>query len=290
VYVHANSGIWVNKGTLNVIGQLNNEVVFQGDRLEPFFDDQPGQWSIGVLGYTIGGIWLAESNNSSIDYAILKNGIIGIQVDSLFEAGTPSLTLTNTKIDNMSAIGLYVNAGAHIVGSNNLISDCGQTCAAFLNGGRYEMEHCTFANYWTLENRQTPSFVMRNYYEDQFGTIQIRPVTGSLIRNCIMYGNNADLNDFNEFVVDLREEELQDYRFEYCLVDTEEDVGNSLRYESMKVEQDPRLESPFNGDFHLRSNSPALDAGINTGLVPNDLDGFFRPVGFGVDMGCYERQ
>lgn len=289
VYVHANSGIWVNKGTLDVQGSLGAEVVFQGDRLEAFFDDQPGQWGIVVLGNTFGGILLTESNNSSIDYAIFKNGLIGIQVDSLFTENTPSLRLTNTKISNMSAIGLYANSGAYVEGYNNLVYNCGQTCGAFLNGGNYEMEHCTFANYWTISNRQTASFVMRNYYEDLEGNIQIRPVQG-MFRNCIMYGNNADLNDFNEFVSDIRDDEFQDYKFEYCLVDTDVDIADGLRFLEMKSEQDPRFEAPFSGDFHLRSNSPAIDAGLNTGIAPTDLDGFFRPAGFGPDLGCFERQ
>jgi len=40
----------------------------------------------------------------------------------------------------------------------------------------------------------------------------------------------------------------------------------------------------------LRSNSPAVDAGVPQGTVFSDLDGNFRPVGLAPDMGCYERQ
>lgn len=290
VYVHSKSGIWVRKGTLIVNGELGNEVVFRGDRLEPFYVDQPGQWGIQVFGITLGGLWLTESNDSRINYAILENGLVGIQVDSLYEAGTPALRISNTIVRNMSAIGLYANAGAYVTGFNNLIAECGQACGAFLNGGRYEIDYTTFANYWTTGNRQSACFVLRNYYEDAFGTIQIRPVEETLFRNCIFYGSNAELNDFDEFVVDMREEELQDYRFEHGLVDTDGDVNNGLRYFNMKNQQDPRFEAPYDGDFHLRSNSPALDAGVVQGTVFTDLDGNFRPAGLAPDMGCYERQ
>ena len=45
-------------GTLIINGSLGNEVVFQGDRLEDWYQDAPGQWS---------QIWLcAGSKNSTI--------------------------------------------------------------------------------------------------------------------------------------------------------------------------------------------------------------------------------
>ena len=54
IYCHANSGLFIGNpilganndgGTLNVNGSLGNEVVFQGDRLEDWYQDAPGQWS-----------------------------------------------------------------------------------------------------------------------------------------------------------------------------------------------------------------------------------------------------
>ncbi|MDG2431459.1 MAG: hypothetical protein P8M54_03240, partial [Flavobacterium sp.] len=65
VYFHANSGIIVsNKGSLQINGSnsitanLENEVIFEGDRLETLYDDVPGQW---------GAIWLTSgSTNNSI--------------------------------------------------------------------------------------------------------------------------------------------------------------------------------------------------------------------------------
>jgi parallel beta-helix repeat protein len=44
-----------------------------------------------------------------------------------------------------------------------------------------------------------------------------------------------------------------------------------------------------NSDFHVQSNSPAIDAGtISFGLPPSDLDGKARIQGTTVDIGCYE--
>jgi hypothetical protein len=42
------------------------------------------------------------------------------------------------------------------------------------------------------------------------------------------------------------------------------------------------------GDLRLRTGSPAIDSGANTGCPSIDLDGNPRPVGFSCDMGAYE--
>ena len=44
---------------------------------------------------------------------------------------------------------------------------------------------------------------------------------------------------------------------------------------------------PANDDFHLLFNSPAIDAGTNTG-VATDYDGTARPQGAAYDIGAYE--
>lgn len=44
VYCHKNSRLLVYKSALNIQGVLDNEVTFQGDRLESFYDDKSGQW------------------------------------------------------------------------------------------------------------------------------------------------------------------------------------------------------------------------------------------------------
>ena len=43
------------------------------------------------------------------------------------------------------------------------------------------------------------------------------------------------------------------------------------------------------GNYHLISGSPAIDAGTSTGAPGIDLDGVTRPQGGGYDMGAYER-
>ena len=68
---------------------------------------------------------------------------------------------------------------------------------------------------------------------------------------------------------------------------------NLSQYQSMfgrgqgSVEAAPLFVEPSNNDFHLQSNSPAIDAGVDTGLTA-DIDGNPRPRGLGYDIGALE--
>jgi len=54
---------------------------------------------------------------------------------------------------------------------------------------------------------------------------------------------------------------------------------------------DPLFQDPDNGEFHVVTGSPALNAGLNTapGLPDTDLDGNPRIIDSIVDIGAYER-
>lgn len=43
------------------------------------------------------------------------------------------------------------------------------------------------------------------------------------------------------------------------------------------------------GDYHLKTGSPAMNAGTAVGAPTNDLAGTHRPQGAGFDIGCYEQ-
>jgi hypothetical protein len=53
------------------------------------------------------------------------------------------------------------------------------------------------------------------------------------------------------------------------------------------LDADPRFVDLAALDFHLLAGSPAIDAGIATGLA-HDFAGSFRPFGQGYDVGAYE--
>ncbi|MBZ5523669.1 MAG: IPT/TIG domain-containing protein [Acidobacteriia bacterium] len=51
---------------------------------------------------------------------------------------------------------------------------------------------------------------------------------------------------------------------------------------------DPRFANISSFDFHPQPGSPAIDAGVNTG-IPTDFDGIPRPQGGAFDIGAFER-
>jgi len=54
-----------------------------------------------------------------------------------------------------------------------------------------------------------------------------------------------------------------------------------------RITLDPKVVDLTNYDFHLLSDSPAIDAGVNTG-ISRDYDGNPRPKGKAYDIGAYE--
>ena len=301
VYCHGKSGIYVYKGLLEIDGNLVEEVVFQGDRLESYYDDIPGQWGIQLdcpyetgMGPQIasivrGGIWIFQSPGSTIEYAELRNGNIGIQVDTTgagYVGLNYSVDIRNTKISNMAGIGLLCQ-GASVSGKNLLITDCGQQAAYLGLGGRYSMDNCTFANYGSDNSRQTPTFVLNNYYEDIYQNIQVRDIYESTFNNCIMFGNNAFLTDFNEFLLDLDEAGDANYRFRYCLVDTDESVEDDGNYfESMINNQAPFFCNSDEGNFRISAESDImLGTDVSVNNKQTDIEGNFW--GGQVWKGCY---
>ncbi len=308
IYVHSGSGIWVQGGSLNVEGTLEEKVIFQGDRLSSSFQDYPGQWGLEFplefqyegenIYYSVsrGGIWLDRSTNSTINHAIIKNAGIGIWVDSLGQGAEYALTLSNTQISNMSSIGL-LSQGGYIQGINNLIADCGETCGAFTLGGKIVMHLSTFANYWVGGSvRQGSSVYINDWYESSGDIIQHRPFEeGTEFRNCLIWGNNAEVTDFDELISNLYIPSMYSSPlFSSCGVDVQdEDFPNFLLDANCTSDVEPDFVSIANRDFHLNGNSTVWQ-GVSSSPpfaaseVSKDLDGQPRST-FSPDRGCFER-
>jgi len=54
------------------------------------------------------------------------------------------------------------------------------------------------------------------------------------------------------------------------------------------IQLDPLLKDPEKGDFHLLSESPAVDAGVYLPDLKEDYEGIPRPQGNGFDIGAFE--
>ena len=275
VYLHNNSGILVGNpfleasgGSIKVNGTFGNEVTFQGDRLDPWYKDIPGQWD---------RIWLMPGSiDNEINYAIIRNGNIGIHADTVGN-NNPTVNISNTVIENMSSIGI-LGQGANITATNTIVSKCGQYSVACNIGGTYNFTHCTFANYWDY-NRKTPSILINNYYEGTDGNIYVRNLDAANFTNCIIDGNLS-----TEISLQEQESGVFNYTFDHCLIKLDPTINtNNTHFQNTIINQSPEFKDNTQGDFHLKEESPAIDAGI--GPSDSDIEGNPRE---NPDIGAYE--
>jgi hypothetical protein len=269
VYCHKNSILLVYKSSIDIQGQLNNEVTFQGDRLENFYDDVSGQWW---------GIRMIEAQTSTINYATIINGSVGLQVDSTQDPLT--LTLTNTRIENSAFFNLNTNAGPNIVVENCLFADAGLYGVFLFAGGTYDFRHCDFVNYWT-GSRGGPAFAIKTWYVYE-GITYVRPVLNSRFDNCVMYGSID-----KEHEVDTIPGAAFDCIFNHCLIKRDETFAYS-NYQSVTWNTDPLFIAPGDRDFHFGAGSGLDNVGDPVFAIPIDLEGVARNMG-SPDIGCFEK-
>lgn len=294
VRFYKNSNLVIaNGGTLIVNGLPDQKVYFGGTRLEQYLEDAPGQWGTYYQGFqngqvyrfTVGGIWFTRGSNGNINHAIIKNSYTGIQADSSL------LVLTNTEIYNHNSIGLYAQSST-ITGYNNVIGNCANYAVALALGGNYNFRHCTFANYWSGNVRQTPTLLLNNYYDN--GTINSYPFN-AYFGNSIIYGNID-----NEIGFDFVANPTPGLQFEKCLIkiDPDFDTSNSGVFTSIIKNPFPALDfkSTFDNDYRLDTLTVAQDAGdaniTNTApaIVTDNTGTVNRIIGSAPDMGAFERE
>lgn len=207
IYSHAGAFIQINGtlrvnddfvpgtgGTDTVKANNPNIVRFQGDRLEPFYNDVPGQWG--------GIVFTSTSRNNSIRYAEIKNATFGALLYNPDDLPTrPNLTLNNTVIRNISGSNIsFANASAstgggvisysgNVAATNCLFTNCGEYAVIGV-GGTYDFNFCTIANYTPAFHRETSSLTFTNEFETSTGVVKRN--TSVSIRNSIVWGSYED--------------------------------------------------------------------------------------------------
>lgn len=256
IYVHSGGGLWVYRyGSIQINGTHGNEVIFQGDRLEADYKDLPGQWD---------RIWINEgSNNNHINYAIIKNGFIGIHAgysvldgyggSTINSTISKHLYLDNTIIQNCSFAGILAHYYT-ITGGNDIVSNCGKYLGVFQYGGSYSFKQSTFANYWSQTNnsgtpqtRTTPSFVFNNYVDASLPLA----LDSAWFGNCIMGGDQTE-----EFQFDTTTTAgyLNKMLFDHCMMRTNLNTSNTNHFQNV-INWAPAFKNPGTYDFHIPLNA-----------------------------------
>lgn len=279
LFFHNNSGILVNEGaSIHINGEfstdqnvLENEVVLEGDRLEPGFSDVPGQW---------GAIWFLDGSvNNTINYATIKNAVVGILCDGNADDPSGKLKISNSQIYNSSTFGI-LGRNTSISGENVVINNSGQSSFAGTYGGAYHFTHCTIANYRNNGLGRFPSILLNNFAVDEDNNTILADLTEANFNNCIIYGNdNAQiiLDEVGGGSVSFN------FKFTNCLIRFEDntnsftdpnyDLDDLSHYEGNIFNQDPDFKDPDTNQLIIGDGSAAINQGnaVFSNQVPFDI-------------------
>lgn len=286
VHFHDNSGLILAKnaslninGTSSTTEKLENEVIFEGDRLEPDFADVPGQW---------GFIWLTDgSTNHKINHLTLKNAAIGLLIDN--NDGT-DVTIKNTQIYNTTNYGILART-AKIKGENLVINNAGIGSLACTYGGDYKFTHSTFNNNWP-SSRQV-AVLVNNYYDG--ATPEVKNLTAATFNNCIIYGSYS-----NEMILNKKSGATFNYQFNNCLIKFDNTTiqyinspeykfnSDPVHYNNIILNSDPKFLKIAQNKLNIDNSSAAFAKGNSTYLIPQDVLGNTRTLP--PDIGAYQNK
>ncbi|MFM2010401.1 MAG: hypothetical protein RLZZ479_792 [Bacteroidota bacterium] len=281
VYFHANSGLVVgNNASLQINGrssstsQLENEVVFLGDRLQADYANVPGQWET---------VWLGESTNVNIDHLTIKNASIGLLVQN--NNGTTA-SIKNTQIYNSAHYGILAQNGK-INAENLVINTAGEASLSCTYGGNYTFTHCTFNNNWNSSNQM--AVALSNF---KLGAVpETNALSKATFNNCIIYGSYS-----NELELNKKTGAAFEYQFNNCLIKMDAKAGatnplyqftnDPAHYNNILLNQDPKFQSSAKNKLNIDATSAAFAKGNTSYLIPFDISGTTRTLP--PDLGAYQ--
>jgi hypothetical protein len=292
VYFHSDASLIVdNMATIKINGSKNDvdsttgkiidrkEVTFEGDRLEPEFEDLPGQWGALML--------FSGSSENQINYLNLKNATLGLWMQRNDETVNvmPRLKIDNSQIYNCSNYGILAK-NSTVSGTNLVINNCGEASLACTYGGIYNFTHCTFNNNW---NSTSQVAVLVNNY-----ILGANPGALSLVanfKNCIIYGSNNV-----ELFLDKDETATFNTSFENCLIkfnDIDTGIEKDNLYNFIRNEvsgniknKDPKFFKQNQNKLNIDETSAAYQKGNKDYRIETDILGATRTAT--PDIGAYQ--
>lgn len=298
IHFHAESGLIIaNNASLHVEGgyssteDLENEVIFEGDRLEPSFSNVPGQW---------GTIWFTQgSTNNIISNLTIKNATVGMLIEGNDGTTSPTIDMKNVQIYDCSNVGVLARTG-NIVGKNMVVNNCGQASIACTLGGSYDFTHCTFANYWPIPNQYC--VVINDYLETSDQTL-VEPLVKADFKNCILYGspnlslsidkqgNGPDINDPNfNYSFDsslIKFVDLSHIYSSHPLYQFTETNYTNCLIATNSTNNRPDFKDPNNNELIIGEDSSARGLANSSYATFNDILNNQRNSTVGFDSGAY---
>ena len=263
IFFAGNSALFV-EGTLNANAtSWSDSIVFQGARLEEFYDDKPGQW-FGIVFLRNGCAPQGSFNHCVVNessYGIYAGaGLSSNLNDYLGSATRPNVNIKNTIVKN-TQFNAVQGFNAKITAENSLFYVSGDNLVKLWLGGEYDFTHCTLYNTGSrFVSHEKEVLVLNNAIVDGNQNIYLEGLT-SKFKACVIHGSLQ-----NEIEFAKQDAANFEAEFSYSLIKTKVDtfnIFNTLNDNNL-FNQDPRFRDAGEGNF-----------------IPWDSTGYFSPL---IDM------
>ena len=268
------------KGRIISNGTAAEPVIFQGDRLEPWFADTPGQW---------GGIRLIQSRGSVFNHTILKNSIVGIVVDSASQ-----ISLSNSAIFNTTSAGIFTFNG-ELSATNCLFHSNSGHAVQMTYGGTYDFTYCTITSFLGNQREALAANNKKCLNLDEDITcnvlVDVKPLELTMT-NCIISGNSSD----EITLLNHTRDNPQNFRFNLtnCVVRVDEllmtgrwpNFFDNCKDCLNQKGSDKLFINVSEKDFTLDTMSIAREKALPLSNITTDITGKQRKAK--PDIGCFE--
>ncbi|WP_312195505.1 hypothetical protein [Epilithonimonas vandammei] len=271
VYFRKNSGLnFLKNSGLIVKGDLDNEVIFRGDRSDPKYDTLPANWN---------GIKMEEGSLLQMNYARVFGGNVGLQLKK------NDATINNSIFHTFQNAGIY-GIHSNITANNLVMNNCGEADLAIAGSGTYNVNYSTLANYWNLNSSMSAVGIFAsNIWQNENGEIESGLVILN-VKNSIIYGDTLDLVSLSNNSAGT----AINARFDNTLMKLSSNSAfNPIGSDIIKNE-DPKFQNYFTQKMNLRvkDDSPAKKKGtnLNNNNTTKDIVGITRT--YPATLGAYQ--
>lgn len=234
-------------------GTLDNPVIIRGDRLEPFYDDEPGQWAGVLIGQ--------NSTGNIINHTIIRNSIVGVRVDSAADLTIKNSAIHNTNSSNILGIHSKIYAENCTFFSSNSGNN-----VQLEYGGEYDFNYCTIASFSSAPSisHGSPALRMTNVTcFDEFCNDFNEFALDANFRNCIIYGSRIDeIQIFDK----TQTPDLFKFSLENCLIKQDQaEPDNDVIFGKCidcEINSDPAFVNIDEYNYQLDTLSPAENKAI----------------------------
>lgn len=271
-------------GKLTSNGTKDNPVRIQGDRLEAFYDEEPGQW--------YGIIINKNAVGSTINHTIIRNSAIGIAVDSAADLTIKNSMIHNTNSSNIIGIHSSIYAENCVFFSSNAGNN-----VQLIYGGDYDFNYCTITTMASAASISHSSPALRatnvRCFDEFCQQYDEYPLNANF-RNCIIYGSRA--NEITTF--DRTASGNYNLTLDHCLIKLDQaEPENNLVFDNCNecvINSDPLYMDIDDYDYRPDTLSPVEEMAFiindNAGNpITIDKDENTRDLTM-PDIGAYEYQ